>query len=271
MEYKRKIFNIYYEWWKNIDKLIFLLILVLFTTGLFFSLVSTSLIASDKLDTNDYSFFFKHLIFILLGIFVIFTLSLVKKEKLYKISILIFILSLFFLFLVPIIGIEVKGSKRWIDLYLLPRFQPIELLKPFLIVFISLILSSQKYTNIYLKYFFSFFATLTVALLLIIQPDIGQTLLVFFSWSVLIFTSGINIIFLAVFFLSLILILLILVFFIPKFIYIKERILSFFNTETGTYNFQSDKALESITSGGFFGKGIGEGTLKNRVPEAHTD
>ena len=46
---------------------------------------------------------------------------------------------------------------------------------------------------------------------------------------------------------------------------------SFFNSETGTYNFQSDKALDSITSGGFFGKGIGEGTLKNRVPEAHTD
>jgi len=48
-------------------------------------------------------------------------------------------------------------------------------------------------------------------------------------------------------------------------------LLSFFDAETGTHNFQSDKALESITSGGFFGKGIGEGTLKNRVPEAHTD
>ena len=47
--------------------------------------------------------------------------------------------------------------------------------------------------------------------------------------------------------------------------------LSFFNSETGSYNFQSDKAIESIISGGFFGKGIGEGTLKNRVPEAHTD
>ena len=43
------------------------------------------------------------------------------------------------------------------------------------------------------------------------------------------------------------------------------------DSETGTHNFQSDKALESITSGGFFGKGIGEGSLKNRVPEAHTD
>ena len=52
---------------------------------------------------------------------------------------------------------------------------------------------------------------------------------------------------------------------------LKNRILSFFNTETGTHNAQSEKAIESISSGGFFGKGIGEGTLKNRVPEAHTD
>ena len=61
------------------------------------------------------------------------------------------------------------------------------------------------------------------------------------------------------------------VFFIPKFIYIKSRILSFFNPDAGTHNFQSDKAIEAISSGGFFGKGIGEGTLKTRVPEAHTD
>ena len=57
----------------------------------------------------------------------------------------------------------------------------------------------------------------------------------------------------------------------PKFYYIQGRIFSFFNRETGSHNFQSDKAIDSITSGGFFGKGIGEGTLKNRVPEAHTD
>ena len=47
--------------------------------------------------------------------------------------------------------------------------------------------------------------------------------------------------------------------------------ISFFNSDIGSHNFQSDKALESISSGGFFGKGIGEGTLKNRVPEANTD
>ena len=271
MENKNTLFGIYYDWWKNIDKFLFSLIVLLFLTGLFFSLVSTSLIASDKLDTNDYQFFFKHLVFILLGIIIIFVLSSIKKEQLLKYSSLFFLLSLIFLILVPIIGVEVKGSKRWIDLYFLPRFQPIELVKPFLIIFISLILCSQKFSNIYLKYLFSFIITLGIALLLSLQPDIGQTLLVFFSWSVLIFTSGVSIFLLFFLFSSIILIFFYLIFFVSKFTYIKNRLISFIDSETGTYNFQSDKALESITSGGFFGKGIGEGTLKNRVPEAHTD
>ena len=271
MDNKLSLFDLYYKWWKNIDKFIFSLIILLFLTGLFFSLVSTSLIASDKLNTNDYTFFFKHLIFIILGIFFIFIFSLIDQKKLFKISLFIFLLSFILLFLVPIFGVEVKGSKRWIDLFFLPRFQPVELVKPFLIIFISTILCSEKYNNIYFKYSVSFLFTLIISLLLILQPDFGQTLLVLLSWSILIFISGINLSFLIIFFLILILSLSYLIIFIPKFSYIKNRLLSFFDTETGTHNFQSDKAIDSIISGGFFGKGIGEGTLKNRVPEAHTD
>jgi cell division protein FtsW len=271
MESKNLLYSVYYNWWKNIDKFIFSLIIFLFLIGLFFSLVSTSLIASDKLDTNDYSFFFKHLAFIILGLAVIFIFSSIDQNKLFKYSIIVFLISLIFLFLVPLIGIEVKGSKRWLDLYLLPRFQPVELVKPFLIIFISLILCNQKFNNIFYKYSFSFLITLIVVLLLSLQPDIGQSLLVLFSWSILIFTSGISMIFLIFLFSSLIFVFIYLVFFVQKFEYIKNRLISFFDSESGTYNFQSDKALESITSGGFFGKGIGEGTLKNRVPEAHTD
>ena len=263
--------KLYYRWWKNIDKFILILIILLFLVGLFFSLVSTSLVASDRLNTNDYLFFFKHLVFLLIGVFFIFILSSINQENLLKISIVLFVASIILLFLVPLIGIEVKGSKRWIDLYLIPRFQPIELVKPFLIVFLSIILSDERLGNIYLRYLVSFIVTLFVVILLALQPDIGQTLLTLFSWSVLIFISGISFIFL----ISLIFILIssfsYLILFVSKFSYIKSRILSFFDTETGTHNFQSDKAIESIISGGFFGKGIGEGTLKNRVPEAHTD
>ena len=181
MKYNRSLYNLYYEWWKNIDKFIFSIIILLFLTGLFFSLVSTSLLVSDKLDTNDYAFFLKHLFFVFLGIIIIFILSSINEEWLFKISPVIFLFSLVFLFLVPIIGVEVNSAQRWIDLYFLPRFQPIELVKPFLIILISLMLSSEKYPNIYFKYLFTFLITLMIALLLAAQPDIRQTLLVFLA------------------------------------------------------------------------------------------
>ena len=264
-------YKFYYQWWKNIDKSIFLLISLLFIIGLFFSLVSTSLIASDKLDTNSYFFFFKHLIYILIGIFIIFIVSSLKTNQLFRYSYFLFFITLFALLLVPIVGVEIKGSKRWIDLFFLPRFQPIELLKPFFIIMISTILCSVRTSNIYLKYLLSTILVSIIALFLIMQPDIGQTLLVIFSWAVLIFTSGINIFLLFGLSTIAIISLVYLIMYVPKFDYIQGRIFSFFNRDTGTHNFQSDKAIESITSGGFFGKGIGEGTLKNRVPEAHTD
>ena len=228
MEKKNLIHNHYYEWWKNVDKFILSLIILLFATGLFFSLVSTSLIASDKLDTNDYSFFFKHLIFILIGVITIFTLSSIDQENLFKFAILFFLLSIITLILVPFIGIEVKGSKRWIDLNFLPRFQPIELVKPFFIILISSIICSAKYSNLFFKYSFTFLITLGIASLLAIQPDIGQTLLVFFSWLILIFTSGISIVLLFFLFLTIILLFFYLIIFVPKFEYIKNRLLSFF-------------------------------------------
>ena len=271
MKLNKSLHDLYYEWWKNIDKFIFFLIILLFITGLFFSLVSTSLLVSDKLDTNDYAFFFKHLSFVILGLIIIFILSSINEDKLFKISPIIFIFALITLIFVPIVGVEVNSAKRWIDLFILPRFQPIELVKPFLIILISLILSTEKYSNIYFKYLLSFLITLIIALLLAAQPDIGQTLLVFFSWSVLIFISGINIFFLITSSVFLFITLYFLINFVSKFSYIKNRILSFFDSETGTHNAQSEKAIDSITSGGYFGKGIGEGTLKNRVPEAHTD
>ena len=265
------LFKFYYQWWKNIDKSIFLIISLLFLIGLFFSLVSTSLIASDKLDTNSYFFFFKHLIYIFIGIFIIFIFSSLKTNQLFRYSYFLFFITLFALLLVPIVGVEVKGSKRWIDLFFLPRFQPIELLKPFFIIMISTILCSVRTSNIYLKYLLSTILVSIIALFLIMQPDIGQTLLVIFSWAVLIFTSGVNIFLLFGLSTIAIISLVYLIMYVPKFDYIQGRIFSFFNRDTGTHNFQSDKAIESITSGGFFGKGIGEGTLKNRVPEAHTD
>ena len=265
------VYKFYYEWWKNIDKTLFFIIFFLFSLGLFFSLVSTSLIASDKLDTNNYFFFFKHFVYFLIGMFVLIFFSSLSKKNLFTFSFYLFFMSLFLLFLVPVFGIEVKGSKRWLNLFFLPQFQPIEIFKPFIIIFIAMILCSEKNFNIYFKYLLTFVAIIPACLLLMMQPDIGQTLLIFLTWIILVFISGISLPVILIFLSFSLLSLFYIVFFISKFSYIKNRILSFFDPSNGTHNFQSDKAIESITSGGFFGKGIGEGTLKNRVPEAHTD
>ena len=264
------IYKFYYGWWKNIDKSIFFLIMLLFCLGLFFSLVSTSLIASDKLNTNSYYFFFKHFFYIGIGFFFIIFFSSINKDNLFKISIILFFVCLIFLTLVPIIGVEVKGSKRWLEFFFFPRFQPIELLKPFIIIIIASILSSEKNNNLYYKYFLSFIVITPIIFLLITQPDIGQTFLVFLTWLSLIFISGINLVFFFLFFGLMLIFLLYLIFFVTKFGYILIRLKSFFDPSSGN-NYQSEKASEAIINGGFFGKGIGEGILKNRVPEAHTD
>ena len=94
-----------------------------------------------------------------------------------------------------------------------------------------------------MRYLISFIVTLFVVILLALQPDIGQTLLTLFSWSVLIFISGISFIFLIGLIFILISSFSYLILFVSKFSYIKSRIFSFFDTETGTHNFQSDKAI----------------------------
>ncbi len=264
-----KYFDTFYDWWKNIDKSIFFIITTFFTLGLFFSLVSTSIIASDKLDTNSYYFFIKHLVFVTVGIFIILLFSFLNQDFVVRISVFLFFFAFLALILVPIIGIEVKGSKRWLELGALPRFQPIETLKPFFVIIVSLIISLEK-KNLYLKYLLSTIILFPTIILLLSQPDLGQTLLIISVWLAIIFVSGINLILFSFSLIFLTTLTLALVFFVPKFEYIKIRLLAFLDV-SGRNNYQADKANDAISSGGFFGKGIGEGTLNSRIPEAHTD
>ena len=128
MENKNYYNNFAYDWWKNLDKVILFLFITLIILGIFFSLVSTSLIASSKLGTNNYYFFLRHLIYIFLGLILIIFFSAINEKNIYIVSILLFTIFFISLSLVPIFGVEIKGSKRWLDFSLLPKFQPIEFL-----------------------------------------------------------------------------------------------------------------------------------------------
>ena len=257
-------------YWRNIDKTIFISFMLLFTLGIFFSFASTSTLAGERLNKDYYFFFSKHLTFATLAIFLMIIISYIQLDFFKKILIPIFVISLISLVLVLFFGVEVKGSKRWLDL-LFFRFQPIELVKPFFIVTIAKILSKESLHTSNISYFFSFLVLTIVCIILLNQPDVGQTVLLILSWSAVVFISGMKLIYiLSLFGLTVVSVIGLTLALPEKFTYIFQRIETFFDPTKGD-RFQSSNALDAIREGGLTGQGMGEGTLKVRVPEAHTD
>jgi len=258
------------NYWRDIDKAIFFSFLILFILGVFFSFASTSTLAGERLNKDYYFFFSKHLIFATCAVFLMILISWLQTNFLKKFLTPIFLLILASLFLVLFFGVEVKGSKRWLDLFFF-RFQPIEFLKPFFIVIIAQILSKENLITLSTSFFLSFLCLIIPCVILLNQPDVGQTILLILSWSTIIFISGIKLIYLfSLFGITICLIISLLFFFPDKFSYVFKRIEVFFDPSKGE-RFQSTKALDAIKEGGLTGQGMGEGTLKDNVPEAHTD
>ena len=261
---------IFINYWRNIDKKIFFCFIILFSLGLFFSFSSTSSLAGERLNKDYYFFFSKHLIFTSLSLTIMILISLIETNFLKKIIVPLFILSFILLGLVPILGLEVKGAKRWLDFYFF-RLQPIELLKPFFILVTAKILILDIFKNSHTKYFLSFLLLLAVTILLIDQPDLGQTILLVISWGATVFISGVSLLFILSFTSIFLIFISLLLYFLPdKFGYIINRLVSFVDPSKGD-KFQSSSALDAIKLGGVKGQGMGEGILKDSVPEAHTD
>ena len=199
-----------------------------------------------------------------------FLISAIETSILKRLIIPLFIVSFLLLLLVPIIGVEIKGAKRWLDLYFI-RIQPIEILKPFFILASVKILTLEKFKNSQVKYLLSFLLLVSIIILLIDQPDLGQSILLIGSWISTVFIAGVSLMYIMSFFLIFVFVIGSTLFFIPeKFGYIINRLITFIDPSKGD-NFQSSKALDAIKQGGLKGQGMGEGILKDNVPEAHTD
>ena len=258
------------NYWRNIDKKILFCFLILFFLGLFFSFSSTSSLAGERLNKDYYFFFTKHLFYTFIALIIMIFISVVKTEFIIKFSTHFFIISFILLALVPIIGTEVKGAKRWLDFYFF-RLQPIEILKPLFILMTVKILTFDKFKNSRIKYLLSFILLISIIILLIDQPDLGQSILLIGSWVAIVFISGVSLTYITIFFTLFFISLGSILFFLPeKFGYVTNRLITFFDPNQGD-RFQSSSALDAIKLGGLTGQGMGEGILKERVPEAHTD
>ncbi len=258
------------DYWRNIDKNILFSFLILFFLGIFFSFSSTSSLAGERLNKDFYHYFSRHLIYAFLAIVIMFFISYVNVSILKKAIIPIFIVSFVLLIMVPIIGIEIKGAKRWLDFYIF-RLQPIEIIKPFFVLVTASLITNKTLKSFRYSYLISILILCSILLLLINQPDIGQSILLTITWVSIIFISGIKIAYIIfIFFILILVTTIILIIFPEKFGYITQRLTTFMDPSKGD-SFQTDKAMTAIKQGGLKGQGMGEGILKDSVPEAHTD
>ncbi len=220
---------------------------------------------------DTFFFFKKHLLFVCMASALLVTFSHLSVVSIRRIAFVGLALTFFLVLLTLVVGTPIKGAKRWIALPFL-HIQPSELLKPFLIIASAWLLSEQRRRahDFQGKKIACTCVFLVVAALLL-QPDIGMTFSVVAIFMIQLFLAGLSYTWLlggA----GLALLALSCAFFL--FPHVKHRIEGFLYPELGNPfgdQFQIFQSVAAIKRGGFFGTGLGEGTIKANLPDAHTD
>jgi cell division protein FtsW len=256
-------------WFWELDRILLGLILLLIAIGLL-AVAAASPAGARRLSTAGTTlpplyFFYRQLVWVMIGVPVMLFVSMYPREQARRFAIFGFAAMLILLMLVPVLGKEVNGAQRWIG-FGLASIQPSEFLKPFFSVTIAWIISWRKTDSTIPVRLIAIGVTAFVALFLLSQPDLGQTILVSGILFSLIMVSGVRAIWLWGGSLSGVAGLFLAYNFYPV---ATQRIDAWlFGTDGVTH----DKlAMSTLTAGGMFGVGPGLGTKKYSLPEAQTD
>lgn len=266
--YRRSRRNELMVWWREIDRVLLGLIAALLLIGVI-GVAAGSPASAHRLSTrairiDDLHFLELHLAFLGMGLVAMLGCSLLSKDTARRAAVLLAGAMLGALLLVPILGHEVNGAKRWINLGM--SFQPSEFLKPAFAVGIAWVLSWRvRDPNLPVIQIATGVMGL-VAALLMIQPDFGATMLFGGVWFVLVLLSGLPLQRIGIAMAGLIMFVILAYFFYPN---ATHRIDSFFSG--GTAFDQVDLAQKTLLNGGWTGTGLWLGVKKLSLPEAHTD
>ena len=260
------------EWWFTVDRYMLFGIIFLGLSGLFFSL-AVSPVEAGHLKANQYYFLIKQSVFLLISITLMITISILPKEFTRKISLILFIFSLLGVLLTLIIGLSSGGASRWISVFGIITIQPSEFLKPCLIILSAWFFARSKEEQNSKYSLIPGLLFILVAILLMLQPDLGQTILLFITILCLVFVQGFPWLIIApVGLVSMISI----IFFYFNFPHFASRLDSWIEIWFGggaanSKLTQTQAAIDAIENGQIFGKGIGESWVKYHLPDAYTD
>ncbi len=246
----------------NIDKFTFFFCLFIAFFG-FISILTVSSPIAARINISPFSIILKQIIFLSLAFFLMIYIANKDKEAIFFYANSILFGLIIALVLVLIIGIDIKGSSRWLGFGGI-SIQPSELLKPFFIIVNAKILAKDgDYRKNLAK---SLILTAIISGLLILEPDFGMMAIFCLTSVFQIFISGIKL--RVIYSLGVVFMLVMAIAFLSV-PHVRGRILGL--VSSGESGYQIQKAQESIKSGGFFGKGLGNGVVKYNLPDSHTD
>lgn len=253
------------NWWWTVDKVTLSLTLVLIFIGAFL-VFSASPSVARRIGFADYHFIKRQLLFIFISLFIIFALSLQRLKTIRRIAIIGYALTLILMMFTLFAGYETKGASRWIRLFGF-SLQPSEFIKPtFVVVSAWLLDGSKKFEDFPGGLLSAGLFALTAGMLLL-QPDVGMTIVVSCIWGFQLFLAGLPMALVGI--LGLVAVAgAIGAYF--TFDHVHDRVQQFL-ASGDNLGYQVRKSLEAFANGNLLGRGPGEGTVKLNLPDAHTD
>ena len=256
----------FFQKFKNFDYVLMFCILLLGSISLI-TMYSTD---GGKILFHTTSHFIKLVVFTMMMLII----SFINITFWFSIGYLAYLLTVGLLFWTYFFGIKASGSQRWIDLYFI-NLQPSELMKIFIILCLAKYFHRMKLENVNSIYviFTSMIIILLPMILVIVQPDLGTSLLIAISGIAVLWFAGINYKYFIYTLLGFIISLPFIIAFLKP--YQKLRVLTFLNPDKDPLGagYQIIQSKIAVGSGGIFGKGFLKGTQSylEFLPEKHTD
>ena len=252
-------------WWFTVDRRLLTALLALAGIGVVLSLAASPVIALKK-GLPVYYFVQRQLLFAGLGVGIMLALSLCDARTVRRISAEVFVGVIAAMIAILLTGDEIKGARRWLRIGGL-SLQPSEFGKPSFIVLSAWAFGEVERRRDMPGLPIAVGLYVLFAGLLVVQPDVGQTLLISIAWGTLFIVAGLSLVWAAG------LVGLLISGLVAAYIsldYVHTRVDKFLRPVPGDRS-QTDRAAQSFIEGGLFGRGPAEGTIKNVLPDAHTD
>ncbi len=253
------------RWWWTVDRINLFALAVLILCGVVLSLSASPAVAL-RLHYGALHFFERHLATVPIALAIMIGVSLLSPRWIKRIAIYGFAIAVVALALTFVIGAEIKGSRRWIDL---PGFslQPSEFVKPTFAIVAAWLFAEQKERPDFPGNLISIGLFAAIVAMLIKQPDLGMTGVVAVVWLAQFFMAGLRLYWGVVGGLGLLAGVAGAYMWMP---HVTSRINHFLDAAPGE-NYQVNRSLEAFANGGMWGRGPGEGTIKDVLPDAHAD